>query len=722
MQLLQIMKYIVSLFCLIIIVSTSSGQEVLTGLKYNPVIKQELKKMAAQGLGIMRSRDNGPSNNMPFFDDFHQVEIYPAEERWASNDTYINADFAYHSANVGAATFDAIDASGNLFPEASTFPFIADYLVSNLIRLDSIFNPAAKAITVADSIYFSFYYQPQGRGNAPEAWDSLVLQFGVYSGDSVFGYVDSILIPLDEYIFPGEVIYPFDTLFAPPECDSGLYIVATDTLYYDDTISMPCDTILVPETNWYTIWSSEGMKLDSFYSKYNTYSRQLLIPVTDSARYYKNSFQFRFFNYASLSSNNVPSWRSNTDHWNVDYVYLNINRSASDSTYRKITFAERALSLLKRYESMPYNQYKNDPTNEMNDSTYVLITNLDDEAYNTDYWYKVDEIDGTFNYFYDGGGCNLPPFYEFGYQRCDATCGAAHACPPVNFIYSLGFGKDSALFHIEHRINGFTAADTIGDTIQFLQKFYNYYAYDDGTPEAGYGVNTIFGRVAYRFKLNIKDTLRAVRMYFNRTQNDANDNLFTLLVWRDNDGEPGETIYEQANLRPGFTNDLYRMSTYYLDEPVPVTSVFYIGWIQSTADNLNIGWDAFKDASSNIYYNVTGQWQKTAYTGSMLMRPVLGEEFDPTGLPENTEEESQLMLFPNPNRDGTLHIRVSGMTDDLKYPSSELMIYNMYGQLVFHQGFSQEIDISDLANGVYIIRFHNPSSGKTISGKFMINH
>ncbi len=714
------MKYIIVIVSFLLISSSSAGQEVLTGLKYNPVIKHELKKINFNGSADSRSED-ALVITLPFFDDFHQENIFPEPDRWATDETFINADFPYHSANIGAATFDAIDATGNLYPEASTFPFIADYMMSNLIRLDSVFKPSPRSITVSDSIYFSFFYQPQGRGNAPEEWDSLVLQFGVYSGDSVYGYVDSVPVPMDEYIFPGEIILPFDTLFAPLECEPGLYFVATDTLYYDDTINMPCDSVFVPETTWYTVWSTEGMKLDSFYTYYNTYSRQILIPITDSARYFKENFQFRFFNYASLASNNVASWRSNTDQWNVDYVYLNINRSRADSTYRKITFAERAPSMLKRYESMPYNQYKNNPTNEMADSAVLFITNLDDEAYNTDFWYKVDEVDGTFSYFYNGGGCNLPQFYEFGYQRCDETCGAAHACPPVNFIYSLGFGKDSALFKIEHRINGFTAADTIGDTVQFLQKFYNYYAYDDGTPEGGYGINATFGRVAYRFKLNTRDTLRAIRMYFNRTQGDANDQLFSLLVWRDNDGEPGEIVYQQDNVRPKFTNNLNQLSTYYLDEPVPVTSVFYIGWLQTTSDNLNVGWDYYKDASSNIFYNVASVWQQTAFTGSMIMRPVLGEEFDPYGLDEKELQEGQLLVYPNPNRDGILNIRISGLATSQPNSNGELLIYNMFGQEVKHTSYKKQLDISGLANGMYIVRYHEPTQSRTISCKFMVN-
>ena len=36
-------------------------------------------------------------------------------------------------------------------------------------------------------------------------------------------------------------------------------------------------------------------------------------------------------------------------------------------------------------------------------------------------------------------------------------------------------------------------------------------------------------KLAYQFKMNIKDTLRGVQMYFNRTMNNANEVFFDLM-------------------------------------------------------------------------------------------------------------------------------------------------------------------------------------------------
>ncbi len=59
--------------------------------------------------------------------------------------------------NIGAATFDAIDSSGNIYQYGSSAPFEADKLVTHFIRLDSIFNPIARKLSPADSVYLSFF-------------------------------------------------------------------------------------------------------------------------------------------------------------------------------------------------------------------------------------------------------------------------------------------------------------------------------------------------------------------------------------------------------------------------------------------------------------------------------------------------------------------------------------------------------------------------------------
>jgi hypothetical protein len=718
------MKKIIPFTILIAFIWLNSfAQEVITGLYENPVIIAEYQRL--KSLPAARNIiDLTTPINLPFFDDFSQSWIYPDQARWVDDEAYVNSDFAYRSANVGVATLDAIDSKGKLHVNASQFPFQADSLTSRPIRLDSIFKPSPRNITLDDSLYLSFYYQPQGRGNAPEGPDSLILQFGYYTGDSVFTHTyDSILVPLSDYIHENDTIFPGDTIYSPSgSCAHGLFVIATQYYFYQDMIQLPCDSVFSPEFIWKRIWSSQGMPLDTFYNLYGSYSRQVMIPIVDSIHYFRKDFQFRFINFASLASENNASWRSNSDEWNVDYVYLNTGRTFKDTVYRQVSFVERAPSMLKSYESMPYRQYVNNPTNELKDQLEMIITNLDSSIFNSTYYYRVLQVDGAFQYLYPGGNCNLFPYNLSGYQNCIAC--AAHACPPVNFIFPTS-SNDSAEFEIRHYIIGdITPTDTIADTISFRQKFFNYYAYDDGTPEAGYGVEGAGSKLAYRFKLNTKDTLRGVQMFFNHTLNDANEDFFNLMVWRDNNGKPGEVMYSQPNEKVEYSPNLLGFHTYMLDTALLVNGTFYVGWEQQTGDNLNLGYDRYNDAEQNIFYYtaLNGDWYGSIYQGALLMRPVLGKKFEFAGIEEPTAEAGSIIPYPNPLNGNMINFKCTGKFENSAETGNFMVtLYNFTGEQLFSGSFRQTVDIPSLSPGLYIITVKD-GNGQIISVSKLIKN
>ena len=102
-------------------------------------------------------------------DDFSHSDMYPDSTKWTDNNVLVNDGFPLCPPNRNGATFDVLDANGKVYSYAISNAFVAEYLTSARIRLDSIMEPEPRALTPADSIYLSFYYQPQGNGNAPEA-------------------------------------------------------------------------------------------------------------------------------------------------------------------------------------------------------------------------------------------------------------------------------------------------------------------------------------------------------------------------------------------------------------------------------------------------------------------------------------------------------------------------------------------------------------------------
>ncbi len=706
------MKKILIIIITFYLTNGLQAQEILTGLSENPVLKEAANEKTYKSSRAGKLYHWMPMN-LPVFEDFKSYIGYPDTNRWIDDEAYVNDDFPMFSANLGAATLDVIDANGYVYSNASIFPFIADHLTSKPIRLDSVFHPVPEAIKQKDSVYFSFYYQPQGRASEPpQHFDSLVLEFGQYGIDSVFVSVDSITVPVSSYIGPNDTIFPGDTLYSP--CDFTWGMPVFDTLYYDDMVTVPCDSVFYPNIEWTWIWSDHGMHIDSFYKKHGTYSRQVMIPILDSAKFYRDDFFFRFYNYASLAE--YPSWKSNCDQWNVDYIYLNIGRSIADTFYRDIGFVERSPSMLKDYELMPYDQYKNNPTNVIKDTFRLYITNLDNKTFNTIYKYTLTDKNSSFERIYDGGSCNLAPYTEDGYQNCH-TCWQ-HACPPWKFLFPLDYSQEYGIFKIQHVLLGdITSTDTIHDTLNYYQNFYNYYAYDDGTPENGYGLDPAGAMLAYKFKLNRPDTLHTILMFFNRTQENANDAYFDLAVWRDNNGVPGEMIYIQEYEKPKFSESLYKIQAYKLDSAVPVNNVFYIGWIQHESVNLNVGFDRYNNAREFTFYNVTGEWYQSQFDGALMMRPVLGEEIITSVSETQVEKNLQLTVYPNPVTDGLVNIEI----DDTDISSAQISIYNLFGQIVYQDMYRRHLNLTHLRNGMYIIRLDVQGSDKPYTSKFIIS-
>ena len=632
-------------------------QEQLTPLQYNPVIKDKLEEM--NSLKSEQHLNDTIPVSVPFFDDFSKYSVFPSPERWIDQYGFENADWPINPVNLGAITLDAINDSGSMYADAVPGPetFIADHLTSRYIRLDSIFTPVPRAMNPSDSVYLSFYYQPQGRGSAPKAGDSLILQF--------------LVEPAHDSISP------------------------TDTTNFPD--------------QWKRIWATRGMPLDTFFLKYNSYFKQVNIPITDTS-FFKKTFRFQFYNYVSLASNSQPSWQSNCCQWNIDNVYLNKGRSLKDTIYSEIRFIERPPSMLTNYQSMPYTQYSDDPTNEMIDTIAVTFRNRDSINHLVSYKYEVSFPNGTVIKTYKPDDVVVRPYYKYN----DLTL-----YPPVTFMYPIG-AADSAEFVMKHFVTDIVPGSTLGDTITALQKFYNYYAYDDGTPENGYGLTKTGSMMAYRFKLNKSpDTLRGVSMYFNKTLTNNNQQFFNLTVWNDNNGKPGDTIYSRlAYVR--YSENLNQFVTYRLEVPVRISGDFYIGTITTTDDNLNIGFDKYNDAHGNLLYNSTGQWLTSAFTGSLLMRPLIGKPI-PLGIPITHPESQRLNIYPNPCSGEMVTVTneyLSGPVLDSGH--STLVVRNLCGQEVISASYVRTLDVSGLPAGMYILDVINNDTGKQFTGKLVI--
>lgn len=441
---------------------------------------------------------------------------------------------------------------------------------------------------------------------------------------------------------------------------------------------------LAPEENkWYSVWRAKGTTDQSF--------RQSFIPI-DNQRFLKKGFQFRFINYVSISQNSGDqSMIGNCDHWNIDYVYLNRNREAADTVYADVAFRSSIRSLLRNHEAMPWNQFKEIELQEMSAFIPIHYRNNDVIVRNVTRNFEIWDINkNSLAHSFTAGATNINPQANVDYN--------------ANLIYTFKTDSpDSAIFRITCTLKTDDFDPKGNDTVVYYQIFRNYFAFDDGSAEMGYGINGLGSRnamVAYRFKSFVPDTLRSVQICFNDSYRDANKRAFDLLVWDDNKGVPGNILYRGEEVmveQPGKINGFY---SYGITDGVPVDGVFYIGWKQRSETFLNAGLDVNTPQAGRQLYWLNGLWQQSQVSGSIMIRPVVGALLKTTSINDlYSKKQNQLTISPNPAYE---YITVS--TDELNGSElSYVTITDLNGRELIKCRNSGEINISSLHEGLYIV-------------------
>ncbi|MFI4963161.1 MAG: T9SS type A sorting domain-containing protein, partial [Legionellales bacterium] len=171
--------------------------------------------------------------SLPFFEDFTQYGIYPDSNKWVDYEVYINNTMCASPPSWGVATFDDLDANGIPYDSFSNTNFrYADSLTSQPIDLS--------LDSAADSVYLSFFYQPQGNGFYPLPQDSLMLFMKTRYG----GFVKV-------WSTPGSALQPFQQVMIP----------ITDSLYFHNAFQFRF--VNIAALYWAdAVWNIDYIRLD----------------------------------------------------------------------------------------------------------------------------------------------------------------------------------------------------------------------------------------------------------------------------------------------------------------------------------------------------------------------------------------------------------------------------------------------------------------------------
>ena len=647
------------------------GQEFVRPIHQNPEKSPELLQ-EHQNMVQTRSGETG----LPFWDDFTNDGPYPDPDKWDDSYVFINKGFAVHPKTFGVATFDVLDDEGRIYDHATidNIPFAADHLTSRIMDL-SDHNPS-------DSLILSFYYQPQGTGAPPADNDSLVLQFRL-----------------------------------PPGNDND-----------DDDRSSKEDNNDDDEENgddehmWQSIWKAEGEKLLEFSQDTFPYFKRVAIPLTDE-KFFHEEFQFRYRNYASFSpGQTIPNNTKNGNIWNLDYVYLDSNRSLLDSTYDDIAFASQAQSLLQDLTAMPWSQYIHNPQQVLRSNFQVRITNLDDAPYNYNYRYIIRDEDQNTIRTYSGGTDVVDPFYESGYQNYPP-----HSNPIVLTNPLPTEPAQQREFQVVHTLEPGGDGDQFprNDTITYDQVFSDYFAYDDGVPELIHLISGTDPVRALHYRAEHADTLEAVKIFMLETINNQDfQQSYEIIIW--DSLEPENIVYQSEP--QVITDDDEYTQTGFVEYPltglVIVEGDFYVGFRQTGTVLLSqaivVGFDKSNNVSHRLYYDVgDGQgWLSSGESGALMIRPVMKRDHV-TGVDDvDIADGGAALAYPNPSRGNQLYINPGQAFAASDHAMMEL--FDARGRLVLSEKLAPSLNVSSLQNGVYLLRIIDSQSGNSQTERVII--
>ncbi len=527
---------------------------------------------------------------------------------------------------------------------------------------------------------------------------------------------------------------PADTLTSKP---INLKTVGSQTLQLSDSVGLSffyqargngdspeiTDTLLVdfknPLTNtWTTVWYMRG---NTSPNTNDTIFKRGFIWV-DSTYYLNDGFQFRFRNKATTAGN--------FDHWHVDYIKLDKLRSQlADTTYNDLTFGFIPSPLLKNYSEMPWQQYT---TNDMAKTISVRIRNNENAPIFMTYSNTVISGSVTPTNTYNGGQTNLGVFKKTGWEK-----DTVHSRPILGYtIAPLTDSADIKIQHIVGRSGSPIDFNNNNDTVIQHQRFKNYYAYDDGTCEAGYYVLGQGGKMAVKFNLNFLDTLRSVRIYFDPVGAltlAQSSYKFRINIWQNGGAGPGLLLYRDSVNYPKYYNtgvNAYADYTLTTKQILP-QGTYYIGIQQQVANGITVGFDKNLNHNQNLYFDSGSGWTQSSIFGSLMLRPVFGKKIIPVGLNELSinNQQSSIYIYPNPSN-GSINYKLNIKQEALlnSNPTFEIKIYTTLGQVV-HQSFvklsgveaESSINVNDLSNGIYYLSLQ--SNNQTLqTQKIIIQH
>lgn len=442
------------------------------------------------------------------------------------------------------------------------------------------------------------------------------------------------------------------------------------------------------QDQWFRVWSANGGASSDFNKVHF---------VVKDAKYFEETFQFRFKNYGGLSGS--------LDHFHIDYVHLRPLSGYQDTLFKDFAFVYPIGSLLKDYTAVPWDHYVNNPDDKMSDEVKIVVRNGSNVPENSQ--------NGTVQVSYAGTPegsftlsnvllTNNDPSQNYGPRT---TFESFHDFS-TGYRFDETKGGTKQEFEITSRVSAQFPNLPQNDSSAYVQAFNNYYSYDDGSAEQAYGIIGAQARLAYQFTPYESDSLIGVMMHFVPSVVDVSNKLFLLTVWADDNGKPGEILYEDDFFyarEPEYATTQNGFVTYFLKDTMKlkIDGTFYVGWRQLDVERLNIGFDRNTVHNEKIFYSLNNgfSWENSTFQGCMMMRPLFSTGLDAElSIPQTQKENYVFEVYPNPT-ENQVNLRV----DELLF--SGAILTDIQGKTLIQVAKDErQLDFSSYPSGIYFLK------------------
>lgn len=475
------------------------------------------------------------------------------------------------------------------------------------------------------------------------------------------------------------------------------------------------------QDNWVTVWEKEGIDCSNNSEDSPPFLfESLVIP----AAYYYDGFQFRFVN--KVSPGGVY------DIWHLDYISVEQSQFPPDSIFTDVALCEVPTGLMQTYQSVPLKQLKvaSEVLVDIEGFESTLF-NLNDEIQNPSSGSKITirEVNSGLDFDLDLTLLDAFNIEPQEYKSNTKALDSGNRSKILSGIDGLG-SLDEAAIEIEYSFS-LANQETSNDTARLVQRFSNYFAYDDGSAERQvqlYNPSNDEPILALEFENFLADSIKGVQFHFPHINGDVSTQLFGIYVWLDELGPVEDAVFVKQFISPLYADSvldtLQGLTTYSLrnslDEKVAIAvgsgQKFYIGFQQITSTNfpIPIGLDRNNRATDKMFFNQTGasEWVSVNdedIPGAPIIRALMsGQEVIDTDVKE-ISEAMDVQVAPNPNSGS---FRLIG-DPSIFQEDYTMRLIDARGQLIMERALQSDVSLTRLSDGLFQLLIQD-SKGKVI--------